>query len=250
MHDKEPEFWLDILGNPHRRKLLQMLSIRPMYPQELSRKLGISPRAVQKHLKQLKDQGVLNNRKIPRKEGGKEYVFYNLNQKPFFSYDISNPAFCGVRFIKLDKREGKPWKSIPISDSEDKFNLNIDEDSINKLKRGFEIIHQSQSKLSAIEEDRHQILNYQEEELKKVLTDVKFPQEVNILLNLYQHLLGKFGTSNPWSLSDVIRFLQIDYDSAMAVIEMLEKDLKLIEYDPKSSDLRSPKWRLKEKTNE
>ncbi|MHA2337101.1 MAG: ArsR/SmtB family transcription factor, partial [Candidatus Hodarchaeales archaeon] len=100
MRDKEPEFWLDILGNPHRRKILRMLSVRPMYPQELSRKLGISPRAVQKHLKQLKDQGVLNNKKIPRKEGGKEFVFYNLNRKPFFSYYISNPAFCGVGFIK------------------------------------------------------------------------------------------------------------------------------------------------------
>ena len=182
-----------------------MLSMRPMYPQELSRKLGISPRAVQKHLKQLKDQGVLNNKKIPRKEGGKEYVFYNLNQKPFFSYDLSNPAFCGVRFIKHDKQEGKPWKTIPISDSDDKFKLNIDEESSIKLKRGFEIIQQSQAKLSAIEEDRHKILNDQEEKLKNVLTEVKFPQEVNTILNLFQHLLAKFGTSNAWSLSDVIK---------------------------------------------
>jgi predicted transcriptional regulator len=249
MHDKEPEFWLDILGNPHRRKILQMLSLRPMYPQELSRKLGISPRAVQKHLKQLKDQGVLNNKKIPRKEGGKEFVFYHLNQKPFFSYDISNPAFCGVRFIKPDKQESKQWKSIPISDSNDRFNLEIKKENIIKLKRGFEIIHQSQAELSAIDEKKHKILNFQEEELKKILIDVKFPQEVNTLLNLFQHLLAKFGTSNTWSLSDIIKFLQIDYDSAIIIIELLEKDLKLIEYDPNSSDLRFPKWKLKENIN-
>lgn len=244
MRDKEPEFWLDILGNQHRRKILQMLSVRPMYPQELSRKLGISPRAVQKHLKQLKDQGVLNNKKIPRKEGGKEFVFYNLNQKPFFSYYVSNPAFCGVRYIKPDKQESKEWKSIPITEIEENFNLDIEQENISDIKRGFEIIQQSQKQLSAIDEERHKILNNQEKELKQVLTEVKFPQEVNTLLNLFQHLLAKFGVTDTWSLSEVMKFLQIDFDSAMQIIEILEKELQIIEYDPESSDLRFPKWRL------
>jgi predicted transcriptional regulator len=216
---------------------------------ELSRKLGISPRAVQKHLKQLKDQGVLNNKKIPRKEGGKEFVFYNLSRKPFFSYYISNPAFCGVRYIKPDKQESKQWKSIPISNSDEGFNLEIDKEDIREVKRGFEIIQQSQVELSTIEEKRHKILNYQEKELKNVLADVKFPQEINTLLNLFQHLLAKFGTSDPWSLSEVMKFLQIDYEPAMQMIDILEKELKLIEYDPESSDLRFPKWRLRENQN-
>ncbi|OLS24228.1 MAG: hypothetical protein HeimC3_21270 [Candidatus Heimdallarchaeota archaeon LC_3] len=248
MDDKEPEFWLNILGNSHRRKILQMLLVRPMYPQEMSRKLDISPRAVQKHLKQLKDQGVLNSKKIPRKEGGKEFVFYNLSRKPFFSFDISNPAFCTVRFVKSDKQESKQWKSIPISDSDDSFNLEINTENITNLKRGFEIIHQNQEELSAIEEKRHEILNYRENELKKILTDVKFPQEINTLLNLFQHLLSKFGTSDTWSLSEVIKFLQIDYDSAIKIIDILEKEIQLIEYDTKSSDLRFPRWRLTKMT--
>ncbi|MCS3923132.1 ArsR/SmtB family transcription factor [Methanosalsum natronophilum] len=50
---------LDILGNENRRKILQILSDRPYYVSEISRKLEVGPKAIINHLSLLEEVGLI-----------------------------------------------------------------------------------------------------------------------------------------------------------------------------------------------
>lgn len=52
---------LDILGNENRRRILQLLSRKPCYVTEISEHLGVSPKAVIDHLRQLEDAGLIES---------------------------------------------------------------------------------------------------------------------------------------------------------------------------------------------
>ena len=58
-----PEVTLDtlltVLGNPTRRKILEMLAMEKHYPLQLSRELDVSQQAVSKHLKVLEKYGLV-----------------------------------------------------------------------------------------------------------------------------------------------------------------------------------------------
>ena len=49
MPKPKPEDFLNLLGNKHRRRIIQLCSIRPLYPQKIAEILGITVPAVIKH---------------------------------------------------------------------------------------------------------------------------------------------------------------------------------------------------------
>lgn len=53
---------LDLLGNENRRRILRLLSNKPCYVTEISEYLGVSPKAVIDHLRQLEDAGLIESR--------------------------------------------------------------------------------------------------------------------------------------------------------------------------------------------
>ncbi len=55
----DSEELLDLLGNTNRRKILQLLSIRPCYVSELVERLDIGPKAVLQHLSKLEQAGLI-----------------------------------------------------------------------------------------------------------------------------------------------------------------------------------------------
>jgi ArsR family transcriptional regulator len=55
----DSEVLLDLLGNVNRRKILQLLSIRPCYVSELVERLEIGPKAVLEHLSKLEQAGLI-----------------------------------------------------------------------------------------------------------------------------------------------------------------------------------------------
>ena len=53
---------LDLLGNENRRRILRLLSHKPCYVTEISEYLGVSPKAVIDHLRQLDEAGLVESR--------------------------------------------------------------------------------------------------------------------------------------------------------------------------------------------
>jgi len=58
---------LDLLGNENRRRILQLLSHKPCYVTEISEHLGVSPKAVIDHLRQLEEAGLVESRTDDRR---------------------------------------------------------------------------------------------------------------------------------------------------------------------------------------
>lgn len=52
---------LDLLGNENRRRILRLLSSKPCYVTEIGEYLGLSPKAVIDHLRQLEDAGLVQS---------------------------------------------------------------------------------------------------------------------------------------------------------------------------------------------
>ncbi|WP_336036306.1 ArsR/SmtB family transcription factor [Halobacterium yunchengense] len=53
---------LDILGNENRRRILRLLARKPCYVTEISEYIGVSPKAVIDHLRQLEEAGLVESR--------------------------------------------------------------------------------------------------------------------------------------------------------------------------------------------
>jgi len=55
----DPVELLDILGNENRRRILQLLSFRPFYFNEIAKRLDVGPKAVIDHLEMLERAGLI-----------------------------------------------------------------------------------------------------------------------------------------------------------------------------------------------
>lgn len=55
----DPVELLDILGNENRRRILQLLSFRPFYFNEMAKRLDVGPKAVIDHLEMLEQAGLI-----------------------------------------------------------------------------------------------------------------------------------------------------------------------------------------------
>lgn len=55
----DPVELLDILGNENRRRILQLLSFRPFYFNEMAKRLDVGPKAVIDHLEMLRRAGLI-----------------------------------------------------------------------------------------------------------------------------------------------------------------------------------------------
>ena len=59
--------FLDLLGNENRRRILRLLSQKPCYVTEISEYIGVSPKAVIDHLRQLEEAGLVESRTDTRR---------------------------------------------------------------------------------------------------------------------------------------------------------------------------------------
>jgi len=58
---------LDLLGNANRRRILRLLARKPCFVTEISDYLGVSPKAVIDHLRQLEEAGLVESRTDERR---------------------------------------------------------------------------------------------------------------------------------------------------------------------------------------
>jgi ArsR family transcriptional regulator len=92
----EPVELLDILGNENRRRILQLLSFRPFYFNEMAKRLDVGPKAVIDHLEMLEKAGLIEcyQDRTRRK-------YFRIARKTVLEVAVS-PHTYGVRAFKSE----------------------------------------------------------------------------------------------------------------------------------------------------
>jgi Predicted transcriptional regulators len=87
----DPVELLDILGNENRRRILQLLSFRPFYFNEMAKRLDVGPKAVIDHLEMLERAGLVE---CYQDHGRRKY--FRIARKTVLEIAVS-PHSYGVR---------------------------------------------------------------------------------------------------------------------------------------------------------
>ena len=87
----DPVELLDILGNENRRRILQLLSFRPFYFNEMAKRLDVGPKAIIDHLEMLERAGLVE---CYQEQGRRKY--FRIARKTVLEVALS-PHSYGVR---------------------------------------------------------------------------------------------------------------------------------------------------------
>ena len=92
----DPVELLDILGNENRRRILQLLSFRPFYFNEMAKRLDVGPKAVIDHLEMLERAGLIE---CYQDRGRRKY--FRIVRKTVLEVAVS-PHTYGVRAYRSE----------------------------------------------------------------------------------------------------------------------------------------------------
>lgn len=93
----DPIELLDILGNENRRRILQLLSFRPFYFNEMAKRLDVGPKAVIDHLEILERAGLIE---CYQDQGRRKY--FRIARKTVLEVAVS-PHSYGVREYRFEE---------------------------------------------------------------------------------------------------------------------------------------------------
>ncbi len=117
----DPVELLDILGNENRRRILQLLSFRPFYFNEIAKRLDVGPKAVIDHLEMLERAGL-----IECYHDTSRRKYFRIIRKTILEVAVS-PHSYGVRAYRSD--------GIPAGATVEKVDLKILQEEINSLEK-------------------------------------------------------------------------------------------------------------------
>ena len=99
----DPVELLDILGNENRRRILQLLSFRPFYFNEMAKRLDVGPKAVIDHLEMLERAGLVE---CYQEQGRRKY--FRIARRTVLQVAVS-PYSYGVRaYLSEDASRNAP----------------------------------------------------------------------------------------------------------------------------------------------
>lgn len=119
----DPVELLDILGNENRRRILQLLSFRPFYFNEIAKRLDVGPKAVIDHLEMLERAGLIE---CYQDQGRRKY--FRIVRKTVLEVAVS-PHTYGVRAFRSESA----YSSIPVKSDEAPVDMDkVDMDKLHK----------------------------------------------------------------------------------------------------------------------
>jgi ArsR family transcriptional regulator len=107
----DPVELLDILGNENRRRILQLLSFRPFYFNEMAKRLDVGPKAVIDHLEMLERAGLIE---CYQDRGRRKY--FRIVRKTVLEVAVS-PHTYGVRAYRSEEATpstAKEPEDVPV----------------------------------------------------------------------------------------------------------------------------------------
>jgi ArsR family transcriptional regulator len=102
----DPIELLDILGNENRRRILQLLSFRPFYFNEMAKRLDVGPKAVIDHLEMLERAGLIE---CYQDQGRRKY--FRIIRKTVLEVAVS-PNSYGVRAYRSEDAPRAEFKEM------------------------------------------------------------------------------------------------------------------------------------------
>ncbi|UOY10392.1 metalloregulator ArsR/SmtB family transcription factor [Methanonatronarchaeum sp. AMET6-2] len=167
---KKTENTLDILGNKNRRKILQLLSEKPMYVTEISQKLQTGRKAIIDHLKILENHGLIKS----YRQGNKKY------------YKIKNSLILQIII-------NKNTNQIQIE------NLELNENDKKQVRTTYPEIERVERKKHEVNQDFRQLLTLireTEEQCKKIhKTEKRLYQLIDELMQTGREIVDKKVTN-------------------------------------------------------
>lgn len=140
----DPIELLDILGNENRRRILQLLSFRPFYFNEIAKRLDVGPKAVIDHLEMLERSGLIE---CYQDQGRRKY--FRIVRKTVLEVAVS-PNSYGVRTYRFEKiPEDIIQEETPDMDLL-RDELNALEDKRRKLRKILDQIESREMKIKQI----------------------------------------------------------------------------------------------------
>lgn len=147
----ELEAVMSVIDNPIKRKIIQKLSEEPAYALQLAKELGLGQQNVNKHLKKMEAEGIIESIEVESPAGPKRKIytikkFYslrinfasNLYSESLKCFDDPNEWSEDEKALEeFESRLEKISDSRPKSEKLDELNLFISdiEDEVNSIER-------------------------------------------------------------------------------------------------------------------
>lgn len=122
----DPVELLDILGNENRRRILQLLSFRPFYFNEMAKRLDVGPKAVIDHLVMLERAGLVE---CYQEQGRRKY--FRIARRTILEVAVS-PHSYGVRAYLS---EDAPKDALDFDEAEPSLDLKLLKDELLLLEK-------------------------------------------------------------------------------------------------------------------
>ncbi len=221
---------LAVLGNPTRRRILRLLSEEPRYAFQLAQILGITQRAIQKHLKILEELGIVES-ETQKSNVGPERKYYRISRNVLVSLSFG-PNIYFVQIKHDDETENL---------SLEKLNEELQEifhDRIPTLNLFDQLeMHELISQLTQIDTLLSEYLTRYQQLLKirEILQDnaeklfaqiLKNPNDLRIITNLLQ-VLGRLH--GDFSMDRLCEILDLSKNEILRGLQILEAN-NILEY--------------------
>ncbi len=163
MNKEEFDKIMQLLQNPTRRRILEVLSKEEHYPLQLSRAIDTSQQAVSKHLHTMEQQGIVISRISKSEKGGPPTKTYSLNREISIHIDIGHCLF----HTEVEKLTGKRVEGY--EDLEEDVKVLKKRDSLDEMRR---LILNLNKEIDRLSNERLHLLKLKEKALKKAFNHV------------------------------------------------------------------------------
>lgn len=177
------------LGNLTRRRILQLLAQRPRYPYELSKLLGLTGRAILKHLMILQEAGLVE-REQRSSDIGPDRSYYRLS----VSFGLSTTILPNVFVVR--KTEVRHSRRLRVPPG---FKIPEARPDVQAVKLLLKELERVNKKLKQLDEERVQYVNLRGQIIQKIESimeqcnwNPETCQKIRMLINPVSHKTEDF----------------------------------------------------------
>jgi predicted transcriptional regulator len=222
-----------ILGNPTRRRILQLLTKGSRYPFEIATQLKITPRAVSQHLALLEEKGIVKKR-IVESPIGPERTYYYVDASLFLSFSIAPNTFREILDMLPDVVETSKGKLNKFL--KEIYNLEKAQSPLEKLRKGVELLKSVEEELVALREEEKQLIQISQmifREMNRVIENFNLLPDAVSSLRILLESGGECPLSKISELLDVreeklMKALKDSEERGIIKIETSKKDNKCV----------------------
>lgn len=240
---------LEILGNETRRKILELLTHEPLYVSQLSKILGVYPKAIERHLEKLKEAGLIEEcipeNIDPDDRMARRRIYYRVRKNLMISVGIGPNQFRltviepQLNFQSQNNLESLPELELP------RKNVNANNNALQRLSK----LEQQSSHLNKL---RHFILQLQQldariKNVEQYLSDLlairqQVTQEIEEILNeefdhldFYARQILRELLENPMgaSIQELSQLYNVGLQTIQQALEQLERERLIIRRERK-----------------